>query len=437
MNTIKEIPSQPIEDKLFLPDFCNVYTVFLGVILTELLAFVLVLAPLSNSGYDWRYVKTNFINDLAMISLFIQWVALISMGLLCLLRRWLCRLGNIPAGVLSYLLILLVTGWVSEFSYRLNGYISSAEVTQIINLNQSFLVIHFIISVVITSLLFVYFYQRHSWQKTVLIVNYVIILITMFILTLLITWFFQVESLVVTQSTSHQLFLWRNLGMSTIISAIVLRYFYIQYHWKKEMETTAYARAQALQARIRPHFLFNSMNTIASLIRSQPKQAEQAIIDFAEVFRASLVEAKNGITLQEELAWCQQYLRIESLRLGNRLQVVWKIDTLPKDAILPPLCLQPLIENTIYHGIQPLPEGGTIYLTGWFDGSQVKLEINNPLPKTPSSHQGQQMAQYNIQQRLQLFYGKRANLKVQKTVDTYQVSLIFPYRNHYDENTYR
>ena len=119
MNTLNKTNLTNVADNLFLPDFCQVYTVFIGIILTELLAFVLTLAPLSKIGYDWEYVKKDLITDLALISLFMQWITLISMGLLCLFRRWLCRLSNQLAGLLSYLLILVVTGLISEIAYQL------------------------------------------------------------------------------------------------------------------------------------------------------------------------------------------------------------------------------------------------------------------------------------------------------------------------------
>jgi two-component system sensor histidine kinase AlgZ len=355
---------------VFLPDFCHVYTVFLGIIVTELLAFVFMLVPLSKTGYDWDYVTKELITDLAMLSLFIQWITLVSMGLLCLIRYQLCQLGNdIVVGIISYLLILLVTLGISEFAWLLNEYILSTEPT--------FNVAH------------------------------------------------------------HRLFLLRNLGISAIITAIVLRYFYIQYQWKKQIEANAHARAQALQARIRPHFLFNSMNTIASLIRFQPQKAEQAVEDFADLFRASLTDAKTYITFQEEQALCQQYLRIEALRLGERLQVVWFVNSIPKDAILPLLCLQPLLENAVYHGIQPLSEGGTITITGLFDGKHIKLNIRNPLDDIQSKHQGHHIAQQNIHQRLRFFYGTQAKLTLQKNTNMYAVTINFPYKNQYDENYYR
>ena len=347
---------------IFLPEFCDVYTVFLGVIVTELLAFVLALIPISDTSHDWDYVKTNFFTDLAMISLFIQWITLVSMALLCVIRRWLCWLNsNIIAGFISYLLILMVTWLVSECAWQLNEYILANDSTY--------------------------------------------------------------------HATHHQLFLWRNLGISAIISAIAWRYFYIQHQWKLETETNAYARAQALQARIRPHFLFNCMNTIASLIRFQPEEAEQVVEDFADLFRASLTEAKMYATFKEELALCKQYLRIEGLRLGSRLQVIWKIDGIPLDAILPPLCLQPLLENAVYHGIQPLPEGGLINITGLFDGKHITINIENPFIKTQSKHQGNRMAQQNIHQRLQFFYGTPAKLSTYEDTDKYIISLNFPYKN--------
>lgn len=365
MKTITNNNVANTDDNLFLPDFCKMYTVFVGIVVTELLAAVLVLAPLSQIGYDWGYVRKNLVTDLAMVSLFMQSVTLISMALLCLVRRWLCALdSNIIAGLVSYLLILIVTLGISEIAWQFKEFTLSS-------------------------------------------------------------------------ASYHQLFLWRNLGISAIIGAIAWHYFYLQSHWKTETEALASARAQALQARIRPHFLFNGMNTIASLIRFQPEKAEQVVEDFADLFRASLTEVKSCVTIKKELALCRQYLGIEALRLRERLQVVWKVDNIPDDALLPPLCLQPLLENAVYHGIQPLPEGGTISIYGLFDGKYIQLDVENPLAATVSPHQGNRMAQQNIQQRLLFFYGTQAKLNVQRGADKYRVVLYFPYKNQDDENTYR
>ncbi|MDM8562652.1 histidine kinase, partial [Candidatus Marithioploca araucensis] len=168
---------------------------------------------------------------------------------------------------------------------------------------------------------------------------------------------------------------------------------------------------------------------IACLIHFKPDKAEQAVLDFADLFRASLAEIKTGVTFQEELALCRQYLNIETLRLGERLQLVWGIDKIPEDALLPQLSLQPLLENAIYHGIQPLPDGGTISITGEFDGKEIKLNVKNPLNENDSRHQGHQMAQENVKQRLRIFYGRRAKLSLQKDANFYQVNIVFPYIN--------
>ena len=133
--------------------------------------------------------------------------------------------------------------------------------------------------------------------------------------------------------------------------------FYIQHQWRKNIESEADARVQALQSRIRPHFLFNCMNTIASLTRKDPKLAEEATEDLADLFRVSLQEAKRMSTVAEEISLCKRYLRIESHRFGDRLKTVWETDNLPEHAQLPNLTLQPILENAIYHGIEPLTEG--------------------------------------------------------------------------------
>jgi two-component system, LytTR family, sensor histidine kinase AlgZ len=409
------------DDNLFLPNFCDVNTVFFGIIVTELLVFVLVLVPLGQKGVDWDEVKTHLITNLAMTSLFVQWITLSSMALLCAIRRWLAQLEhNIMAGFISYLIILLVTYVISEIAWQVASL--ETNLSEIAS-HQFILLKKIVISTVISVLILGYLYQRRLIEKSVAILSYLIVLM----LTLIISEWPTDQMISSTQAMSHQLFLWRNMGMSAIISAVALRYFYIQYLWKKEIEVNANAHAQALQARIRPHFLFNSMNTIASLIRFKPKLAEQVVEDFADLFRASLSDVKTAVTFQEEITWCRQYLRIEALRLGERLQMLWEIDSVPEDALLPPLCLQPLLENAIYHGIQPLPEGGTIRIIGRFEKHHIQLDIENPFAETQSKHQGNRIAQDNIHQRLRLFYGKQAKLSVLQTPESYHVNLTFPY----------
>lgn len=226
----------------------------------------------------------------------------------------------------------------------------------------------------------------------------------------------------------HAGFLLRNLGISTIVSAVALRYFYVQYQWKRQVEAESQARIQALQARIRPHFFFNCMNTIASLTRSRPDLAEQAVEDLADLFRASLQDARLRVTLAEELDLCRRYLRIEGLRLGERLRTEWRVDDLPGDALIPALSLQPLVENAIYHGIEPLPRGGVISIRGRRTAEGLEVGVSNPLPPGDApGRDGNRLAQDNVRQRLAVYHGTEGRLETRCGEAGYQVTLYLPY----------
>ena len=221
-------------------------------------------------------------------------------------------------------------------------------------------------------------------------------------------------------------FLLRILMMAAAIYAVVLRYFYIQQQWKLNLRAQSKAEIQALKARIRPHFLFNSMNTIASLISFMPERAEKAIEDLSDLFRASLKE-QNIHTLENEIEITRSYLDIEKLRLGERLQIDWNINNLLFDAEIPALSLQPLVENAIYHGIEPIPDGGKIRISAQRDGEHLKLEVSNPASEAGSTHTGgNQMAQDNIKQRLRLAYGSDARFYINATKQDYTVTLELP-----------
>jgi two-component system sensor histidine kinase AlgZ len=337
-------------EQFFLPSFCDVRLVFAVVVITELLAFVLALVSPGILDNPWE--------NLGLLSLFMQWIALTSAAVLCGARSYLARLGNTAAGILSYLLVLMVTLVVSEMAFWL--LVSSSAFTAV-------------------------------------------------------------------NSGQHLQFLLRSLIISTVIAAVVLRYLYIQHQWRMQLEAEARSRIQALQARIRPHFLFNSMNTIAALTRSQPDVAEEAIQDLSDLFRASLNNSFERSTMAEELELAQRYLNIESLRLGSRLRVEWDMDGVPPDTRVPPLVLQPLLENAIYHGIEPLPDGGLIRVTGVVQNGMVDISIINPVPARESvDSEGNRIAQDNIHQRLQLAFGARAGLEASRTGGEYRVTIQFP-----------
>jgi two-component system sensor histidine kinase AlgZ len=224
-------------------------------------------------------------------------------------------------------------------------------------------------------------------------------------------------------------FITRNLVLGAILIAILLRYFYVTHEWRRNVEEQAASRINALQARIRPHFLFNSMNTIAELTRQDPAAAEAAVEDLSDLFRASLSDAKDMVRLEEEMEITRVYERMERQRLGERLQVEWDTDQLPGDAHVPGLTLQPLLENAINHGVEPLPEPGAIEVKGLRKGDMLYLSVRNALPvhqlrKEP----GNRIAMDNIRERLRLAFGPRARLSTAIDATHYQVSLAFPYR---------
>ncbi len=222
-------------------------------------------------------------------------------------------------------------------------------------------------------------------------------------------------------------FLARNMAIGQVVTALALRYFYVTHQWRLNVEMQAAARVHALQARIRPHFLFNSMNTIASLTRTDPARAEQAVQDLADLFRANLSEKRNIITLEEELEVGRTYQRIEQLRLGSRLQINWNIDPLPRDALVPGLMLQPLLENAIYHGIEPQPGGGTVSVVGELSGSLITIVVRNPVTQRETEREGNRLALANIRERLTLMYGEHGLVKAGRFDAEYIVTLRFPY----------
>lgn len=362
-------------DDFFLPDFCDVRMVFAVVVIGELLAIVLTLAPMDRLDKRWE--------DLSVISLFIQWVALLSAGVLCLSREWLSRQAEAVAAALSYILLLFTASVISEITYWAAQWFTLGEAV--------------------------------IWRTGFLI---------------------------------------SNLGISSIVSAVVLRYFYVQHQWGRNLQAKSQARIQALHSRIRPHFLFNSLNTIASLTRIDPELAESATEALADLFRGSLAESRSEVSLADEINLCQRYLHIERLRLGDRLQESWQLDQVPMDALIPQLSLQPLVENAVYHGIEHLSNGGLISIKGRLLQPERGDPVAVPLPASPPPRSGRtrtdaiieititnpvsdltrnlqrntnKMAQENVALRLHALHGRSAQFIVANQGDSYQITMRFPY----------
>lgn len=313
--------------------------------------------------------------ELAKLSMFLLWIGLGSAALLCVLRPWLARFDDVPASVLSFVAMVAGPVLVAEIAYWLGRF----------------------------------------WALRVGAYD---------------------SSLF---PTNHALFLMRTSGVAAIVSGLLLRYFYVSNQWRQNVKREAHSRIRALQARIRPHFLFNSMNTIAALTRSDPVRAEEAVEDLADLFRATLSDARNRIRLNEELELARIYQRIEQLRLGDRLEVLWNLDDLPVRAFVPSLIIQPLLENAINHGIEPSPDGGTVIVEARGTEDSIRICVSNPLPPADdqSERPGNRMALDNIRERLELAYRGDARMDIESTAERFVVCMEFPRRETELEGSYR
>lgn len=309
-------------------------------------------------------LHSHFWFDLASASLFLLWIGLISAAILCRARAWLHTLPAARAALIALAMLAGTVAAVSEVVFQI-GQI-----------------------------------WGHGLQSNAA---------AMF-------------------PSDHTGFLLRNLAVGFIVSALALRYFYVSAEWKRSVEMEALARIRALQARIRPHFLFNCMNTIAALTRSNPQLAEEAVEDLADLFRASLNDANARIALQEELDIVRTHERIEQLRLGERLRVRWDVEDLPMDAQVPGLIVQPLLENAVYHGIEMLQHGGIVSIVGRREGRLLHIEVRNPITSQAgySDREGNRMALENIRQRLELAWPGRARIEIQQSEAEFCVRLTFP-----------
>jgi len=341
--------SQDKGSQAYLPDFCAASTVFVVVLIAELIAILLTLAA--------HTIPELFLVELARTSLFVQWLAILSCGVMCLFRPFLESAGTTRAFILSFLILELVCLVLAELSFQL-------------------------------SLAFPDFIAIHE---------------------------------------AHHLFILRTFAISSIVIALAMRYLYVSSEWRRSIVLEAQARISALQALIRPHFLFNSMNTIASLTRTDPQQAEEAVEDLSDLLRANLGGSGDRTSLKEELEVAAIYQRIEKLRLGDRLAVRWDVADLPMRALIPSLTIQPLLENAIYHGIELLPDGGEVLVKGRRDDKYLEISISNPVATGEKRAKGgNQMALANIRQRFELAYGSRASVDVEDSESAYAVRLRFP-----------
>ena len=351
MRNTESRDASPERDAVFLPDLCGVQSLFVVVISSELVAFIIVIA---RHGFG-----AAFVDELALLSIYTQWLGLSSAGALCLARRPLAGCSERTIAVASFLLVLAVAWAVAELAWWVVNPVVGAGA-----------IIH----------------------------------------------------------VHHEDLVLRTVCVAAIVAALVLRYFYVQFHWKQRMASEASARLEALQARIRPHFFFNCMNTIASLTRSDPPLAERAVEDLADLFRASLADARAPVPFATEIDFVERYLSIERLRLGERLAVEWRLEALPAAARLPLLSLQPIVENAIYHGIEPTRGGGTIIIAASHSGGWLEVTVSNPFDADSATHHHDRnrLALNNVRQRLRAHFGDAAELANEQRDGRYVVRLRVP-----------
>jgi two-component system sensor histidine kinase AlgZ len=213
------------------------------------------------------------------------------------------------------------------------------------------------------------------------------------------------------------------LAMAT--AGILLAYFALRVRALSPAQ--AEARLAALNARIRPHFLFNSLNAVLSLIRARPQKAEEALESLSDLFRAAMRDPGEMVSLAQEIDLGRQYMALEKLRLGDRLNVDWQVGAVPMEMPIPPLMLQPLLENAVYHGVEPSEQGGTVLVSVERHSDELRIVISNPITVGQSQHAvGNQIALANIRERLALYYDLEARLETEVGNNRYDVRITLP-----------
>ncbi len=221
------------------------------------------------------------------------------------------------------------------------------------------------------------------------------------------------------------------------VGASVITLLYFDYRNRLLSPSLSDARLLALTARIRPHFLFNSLNGVLGVIRSDPKRAESALEELSDLLRVFMRDNREMLPLHEEIRLCNGYLDLEKLRLGDRLTVRWEI--VPgqgvEEALIPPLIIQPLLENAVYYGVEPSADNEEIRVRVWQRENQLWIEVDNPVVENGNQHHlGNRMALENIRERLALFFDLEAGLDIRIKEQRYRARIHLPFRRVQNES---
>jgi two-component system sensor histidine kinase AlgZ len=259
----------------------------------------------------------------------------------------------------------------------------------------------------------------------VLLLLFIVIAIT-FVIANIIAWLdFRLFSFVLLNEEVNNYLVIKLSVAAVVVTLALVRYFYIQDQWKLQVQNLSDTRLRALQSRIKPHFLFNTLNSIASLVSIDSQKAEQAIVDLSSLMRRTFTEQNKEVSISDELNFVKQFLSIEKLRLGDRLD--FDIDC-EKELLhnkIPVLSIQPLVENAIIHGIQPLEKGGKIEVKIFAEDKMIIIKVRNPyllgFNKTVNG-----MALKNIEERLKLLYGNSSFMKIVSEDQIFDIQLSIP-----------
>lgn len=216
---------------------------------------------------------------------------------------------------------------------------------------------------------------------------------------------------------------WASAFAGALLSAVLVEALVLRAKGKTPAATTA--RLAELQARIRPHFLFNTLNSAIALVRAEPRQAEGLLEDLSDLFRYALMEQGESVTLVNEIALAKAYLAIEQVRFGARMRVEWALDELASAARLPPLLLQPLVENAVKHGVEPSASGADIKVSTQRRGSRVVIKVSNTTPVVNSAP-GSGLALNNVRERLSLLHDVQADFQSGLKNGVFQVRVEVP-----------
>lgn len=282
---------------------------------------------------------------------------------------------------------------------------------------------------VVTMLLFLYF--SSSFLKKI---NQAIAICVIFLLNILSVYF------VFSSVNKDFLLFFQNLDIvmdQLAVSFGILFFFLIYFDWhEKNLDpANTIAKLTFLQSKMRPHFLFNTLNSVNSLIKKDPDKARKMINNLSELLRVSIKDedVKEMYELKNEISICEKYLEIESIRLGSRLNIVWNKNDNSLQAKVPKLFLQPIIENAILHGIQNIESGGTVEISLYKNlNDKLIIEVKNPIPKNEDIKnskdlKGNNISISNIKERLKIYYRGDIIFNLKKSEEFFYVFMELPY----------